>query len=178
MFVMSNPQVYATNEYNVGSQAAFEPLPLMAEPGTIALEKPKRPLTAYNLFFQEERQALLAELPVRTAGKPRKGHGKIGFQDMAHVISGRWRQVDPQRLAYLKQVAAADKARYKKEMKAYKAAMKNAEAAAPAAVPSLDNSPEETTSGITAMSPADPYITALARQLDRESIDFLVTALR
>ena len=138
---MSHTFVQPTNQSNCGSHSALEPLPLLEDPGAISLEKPKRPLTAYNLFFQEERQALLAELPVRNAGKPRKGHGKIGFQDMAHVISGRWRKVDPQRLAYLKQIAAADKARYKREMKAYKAAMKNAELASPATTSSLAAAP-------------------------------------
>lgn len=77
---------------------------------------PKRPMSAYNLFFHLERRRLLdgadekvfttedvAEfaLQQRLNGhlpKPkrphRKTHGKIGFTDLARAIGNRWKQLD------------------------------------------------------------------------------------
>ena len=137
-----------------------------------AVEKPKRPLTAYNLFFQDEREVLLAELPQTRTSK--KGHGKIGFQDMARVISGRWKNVDPERLAYLNKIADANKARYKEEMKAYKRAQKRSNTE-PVLLPPAPTTPS---SKAVVYTQSDPIIASLAKALDKESIDFLITALR
>lgn len=84
-------------------------------------DKPKRPRTAYNLFFRDERQRLLTVLPVRAAGKPKKSHGKIGFEDMGRAIGSRWRNLDKAEKDHYKALAEADKARYQVEMRAYKA---------------------------------------------------------
>ncbi|KAL7576211.1 hypothetical protein ACA910_013694 [Epithemia clementina (nom. ined.)] len=60
--------------------------------------KPKRPLSAYNFFFQSERQTLLRTLPIRPEGKPRHSHGKCGFANMAKIIAKKWnnREMHPQ----------------------------------------------------------------------------------
>ncbi|KAL7559406.1 hypothetical protein ACA910_008026 [Epithemia clementina (nom. ined.)] len=66
---------------------------------TASLEKPKRPLSAYNLFFQEERRRLLAERPVRPEGIPIRrggGHGKVGFAELAKTVAAKWKVVHPQ----------------------------------------------------------------------------------
>lgn len=84
------------------------------------IQKPKRPLSAYNFFFQAERVHLLAQLPDRPGvRKPRKSHGKIGFQEMATVIGARWRALDDETRAYFNKLAANDKLRYKHEKEAY-----------------------------------------------------------
>ena len=58
------------------------------------VSKPKRPLCGYNFFFQQERQILLANRPVRPEGVPRNGHGKMGFAEMARTIAAKWKQLD------------------------------------------------------------------------------------
>jgi HMG-box domain len=59
-------------------------------------DRPKRALSAYNIFFSSERKKLLANTPVRAIGKPLKSHGKIGFSEMAQRISSKWKSIDPQ----------------------------------------------------------------------------------
>lgn len=81
--------------------------------------KPARPLSAYNFFFKEERQRLLDTLPVRAAGKPRRSHGKIGFQQMAILIGGRWKALDERSKAYYEDLAQQDRERYSAEKKMY-----------------------------------------------------------
>jgi len=84
-------------------------------------EKPKRPMTAYNFFFQAQRQMLLQHLPGRAGGrKPRNSHGKLGFAEMARFISAQWKQTTMEQRAPLQQLAAQDKQRYQREMAHWK----------------------------------------------------------
>jgi hypothetical protein len=113
-------------------------------------DKPKRPLSAYNIFFKEERNRILDSLPVNAAlednmernpsetsfasdnseptKKPkrkrkRKGpppHGKIGFESLAKLIGKRWQELDAETMKTYKAKADADMQRYKQEMAAYK----------------------------------------------------------
>jgi hypothetical protein len=82
--------------------------------------RPKRPLTAYNRFFKQERRNILESLPVRIKGKPRHSHGKIGFAELTRTIAARWKHVYPIDLAHFKAEAAMDKERYAREMKEWK----------------------------------------------------------
>lgn len=84
-------------------------------------DRPKRPLSAYNLFFQHQRQVLLEELPVRAAGKPKNSHGKMGFQEMAKLIGAQWRCIDDQTKAHFDALAAKEKERHTEAVKEYKA---------------------------------------------------------
>ena len=84
--------------------------------------KPKRPLSAYNLFFKHEREKILAETPVRSEGKPRRSHGKIGFGCLARTIADKWKNIDDETRDYFEDLAAEDKARYKQEKKRWKKA--------------------------------------------------------
>ena len=87
--------------------------------------KPKRPLSAYNLFFQNERKKLLRALPTRPQGKPRRSHGKCGFANMAKIIAKKWNDgdVDPQDRILFEELARQEQARYKKQMLEYKKRM-------------------------------------------------------
>uniref|UniRef100_A0A7S3L652 HMG box domain-containing protein n=1 Tax=Amphora coffeiformis TaxID=265554 RepID=A0A7S3L652_9STRA len=81
--------------------------------------KPKRPLSAYNYFFKAERARILASLPVRAKGKPRRSHGKMGFQEMAKAISAQWKAANDETKNYFKVFAEEDMRRYKAEKKIY-----------------------------------------------------------
>ena len=83
-------------------------------------DKPKRPLSAYNIFFRDERARLLEVTPVRQEGKPRRSHGKIGFAEMARKIGAKWKALEKKDRKLYDDQAKADKARYVSEMKVYK----------------------------------------------------------
>jgi hypothetical protein len=96
-------------------------------------DKPKRPLSAYNLFFKDERKKILAAIPTKTEdgedkeeeldeeGKKRKKapHGKIGFENLAKIIGQRWQKLEPDRIEHYKKLAAVDMKRYKEQMEVF-----------------------------------------------------------
>jgi len=58
----------------------------------------RRSLTAYNIFFQEERRRLL-EGPSENSPKQRKSlgrNGKIDFSELAHVVASNWKGLAPE----------------------------------------------------------------------------------
>ena len=82
-------------------------------------KKPTRPLTAYNLFFRYERARILASLPVRTKGKPRNSHGKLGFEDMGRLIGSRWQAIDATAKAHFNGLANQEKIKHRIAMNKY-----------------------------------------------------------
>jgi len=61
-------------------------------------DMPRRPMSAYNAFFQEQRMLMLEEARRRQVtgqGHP-PGRPKIGFEDMAKTIGKRWRELRPE----------------------------------------------------------------------------------
>ncbi|KAL7562598.1 hypothetical protein ACA910_002707 [Epithemia clementina (nom. ined.)] len=89
----------------------------------LLLEKPKRPLSAYNLFFQAHRRKLLAERPVRPEGIPIRrggGHGKVGFAELAKTVAAKWKAIDPGTKKYYDQMAQQEKIRYKERVAKWK----------------------------------------------------------
>jgi len=100
----------STNHYNFNMMPAI-------------IEKPKRSLSAYNLFFQSERKKLLKALPKRESrgGKtPRNSHGKMGFAEMARIISSRWKKISEEEKAPFDAMAKQDRLRYQREMLCWK----------------------------------------------------------
>lgn len=97
--------------------------------------KPKRPLTAYNFFFKDERVKLIDEMNppepddfVMTSNKSnkrwvtqpqRKKKAKIAFEEMAKTISKRWKSIDPAIKANYEETATLDRKRYHNEMDTY-----------------------------------------------------------
>eukprot|EP00568_Trieres_chinensis_P011941 CAMPEP_0183294164 /NCGR_PEP_ID=MMETSP0160_2-20130417/2599_1 /TAXON_ID=2839 ORGANISM="Odontella Sinensis, Strain Grunow 1884" /NCGR_SAMPLE_ID=MMETSP0160_2 /ASSEMBLY_ACC=CAM_ASM_000250 /LENGTH=315 /DNA_ID=CAMNT_0025455425 /DNA_START=114 /DNA_END=1061 /DNA_ORIENTATION=+ len=101
-------------------------------------DKPKRPLSAYNFFFKEEREKIQKFVEADENGedvgnKPdsddyidpdqmarlKKDGGKISFEEIGKVIGSRWKNIKAERLSKYTGLAAQDNERYKKEMQAY-----------------------------------------------------------
>jgi len=100
-----------------------------------AKDKPKRPLSAYNFFFKEERAKINAiahneegcaefkekdpELADEILSKLRKEDGKVSFESMGKVIGRRWKVASQERKDYCNKLAERDTERYKQEMDKY-----------------------------------------------------------
>ena len=89
-------------------------------------DMPRRPLSAYNIFFREERERMLKEC--REKAKAALGglnsgetlpEPKIGFENMAKTIGKRWKALSEQELARYKDLAMADMERYRCERDTY-----------------------------------------------------------
>jgi len=96
-------------------------------------DKPKRPLSAYNLFFQYERERLLHgddELsPVVAEAKSshreatatdRKSDGRIGFAALAKEVASKWRVLEPGQKQRFEKEAEKEKERYRVEIEEWK----------------------------------------------------------
>ena len=96
--------------------------------------KPKRALTAYNFFFQEQRRLMLQE---ETSGKengvalvdknrncqpdsPTCSPKKIGFSVMAKEVSARWKAIDKAEKEYYSKLAEKDMVRYTREISVWR----------------------------------------------------------
>ena len=108
--------------------------------------KPKRPLSAYNLFFQYERDLLLRSKPSKKGqshdemhrtilNNPSERrnrsktvrpppHGKVGFAELARMIGKKWKSLDDTSREHFQGLAAIEKKRYVKECSEWKARMK------------------------------------------------------
>ena len=72
---------------------------------------PKRPLSAYNLYFQAERTKIIAK---QVEGKPR-----IGFESLGKIIGKQWQDLGGAEKKEYGKLAEKDSERYRKEMDAY-----------------------------------------------------------
>jgi hypothetical protein len=92
-------------------------------------DRPKRPLSAYNLYFQEERQKILSKIPDtkvssgsfqrKRRAKAKIPHGKIGFECLAKEIGQRWQRLDADQINHFKELANKEMIRYKEAMSVY-----------------------------------------------------------
>jgi len=99
-------------------------------------DKPKRPLSAYNYFFKDERariiklvlkdgtdakneEGALDFIPEETLKRLKKDGNKVSFEEMGKLIGQHWKTIDPERQNMYMEKAAEDAERYKKEMQTY-----------------------------------------------------------
>lgn len=92
-------------------------------------DMPRRPLSAYNIFFKDQRSKLIAEkgldhdrcddatLKMNTQDSPQS---KIGFERLAQIIGRRWKEISDEEREMYTARAAEEMARYRREMELYK----------------------------------------------------------
>jgi hypothetical protein len=99
-------------------------------------DMPRRPLSAYNIFFQEQRALIIGTKPPCLESRPkmtttspnferkkrahRRTHGKISFSDLAKAIGKKWNELSEEGRSKYVESAAKEKARYQEELKIYK----------------------------------------------------------
>jgi hypothetical protein len=97
-------------------------------------DHPRRPLSAYNVFFKEERQRILNDIPdasaevkqtgIKTRKRKKNAHGKIGFENLAKAIGQKWQSLTQEEIHYYKAQAEVDQKRYRDEMEVYNSSKK------------------------------------------------------
>lgn len=122
--------------------------------------KPKRGLSAYNLFFQLERERLIAGAPVRKYDsadveriailshqkaqikrRHRKSHGIISFTDLARTSANAWKKLEGSDKVVFEEYAAVENARYRCELERWMDRQKQERMRAVAPNAAVDHAP-------------------------------------
>lgn len=84
-------------------------------------DMPRRPLSAYNLFFKSERQKIVSSISsnVHQKGRNKKALG-IGFAGLARVIASRWKLLESEDKFAFEEQAKLEKLRYRNQISVWK----------------------------------------------------------
>ena len=81
-------------------------------------DRPCRPLSAYNLFFRDERVQWLGEMPLTSPESESKSPRL--FESMAKEVGKRWKQLDETKKQRYVQMAQIEMKRYREDMENYR----------------------------------------------------------
>eukprot|EP00934_Nitzschia_sp_Nitz4_P006104 Nitzschia sp. Nitz4//scaffold123_size70294//3909//5630//NITZ4_005917-RA/size70294-processed-gene-0.13-mRNA-1//-1//CDS//3329534452//6094//frame0 len=92
-------------------------------------DMPRRPLSAYNIFFKQQREAMMAAASNGNEGSASSGRSSnksvgIGFANLARTIAANWKELPDSTRAPFEEMAAKEKERYNKEMLVWRAKQK------------------------------------------------------
>ena len=145
------------------------------------IAKPKRPLTAYNLFFQDEQKKI-------NSTKEKKPVGLA--ENTAKLVSLGWETISPERKAYYFQLANEEKFRYYNEKSECNDKVELIDSNGKG-ISSVDTEGNDVVplewkvhdgqahdDSIAGSSYSHASIALLASKLDAESIEFLIKALK
>lgn len=96
---------------------AIAPAPTVSRRKKKPKGMPKRPLSAYNIFFQKERVNVLAE--AAAAGGVRTA---VSFEELGKIIGRRWKALSNSERKQYEDLAQDDAERYKSEMDVFQEA--------------------------------------------------------
>jgi hypothetical protein len=84
-------------------------------------DMPRRPLSAYNLFFKSERQKIVSSMSsdMHQEGRKKKALG-IGFAGLARVIASRWKLLESEDKSAFEEQARMEKLRYRNQVSVWK----------------------------------------------------------
>ena len=82
-------------------------------------DMPRRPLSAYNYFFREHRNIMLAERDRALAKGEAAEKGTSLFATLGREIAKKWKALTPEELEKYTQLAHEDMKRYRREMDEY-----------------------------------------------------------
>mmetsp|Transcript_13664 Transcript_13664/g.15709 ORF Transcript_13664/g.15709 Transcript_13664/m.15709 type:complete len:581 (-) Transcript_13664:303-2045(-) len=119
-------------------------------------DKPKRPLSAYNIFFKHTRSRIVEGLPEEGSvgetiqsiedivanstekKKNRKTHGQISFGDLARKIADQWKMIGKDQKALFVHYASLDMKRYRREVAIWKAKKEQAKMGGGTGIDTMD----------------------------------------
>lgn len=142
--------------------------------------KPKRSLSAYNFFFQMEREQVLQSSP------------KVGFTSLARAIAKKWKTIDVESRIKVTMLAAQDRLRYQQEMADYQDQVEEHQGhkerqlelsrqqweSEAATVVSEDSRGAMVVTSSAPRPTAEPGIAELAQCLSHDEIHWLITAFK
>jgi HMG-box domain len=79
----------------------------------MSIGMPKRPVSAYNVFFQQERNRLYQK---RVASKGASTQGRVGFQELGKIIGQKWKMLSSAERRKYEEVSQVDIDRYRAEV--------------------------------------------------------------
>ena len=129
--------IYTSEQSSTDEKVSSNDLPISNKRGPVSKkpsrkrkwrkpkDMPKRPLSAYNLFFAHERQKLISsglfQTAVSDAGlQAAGGDKKMGFAGLARNVAAKWKSLSPSMRSSYEQQAQIEQERYKSEVVEWK----------------------------------------------------------